>query len=258
MNVPQFGKKIFFLYPHSVIESDVLHDLIQNEYEIYTLKDHQKVKLLLKKYNDSILYINIDEYLSEIEWFEFISSITKNPDFQNVQIGILTYNENEDLAKKYLLDLSVSCGFIQLKLGKLESKSIILKTLQLNESKGKRKFIRATSNTKLNSTFNVEIASEIVTGTINDISSAGMSCIFDNPINLSKNTLLRNMQLKLNGRLLLLDVIVFGSRDLAEDVKLMVMMFTNSITEKSKSKIHEYIGEVLQSNIEKEIKEIYS
>lgn len=258
MNISQFGKKIFFLYPHSVIASDVLHDLIRNEYEVYILKDHQKVKSLLKKYNDSILYINIDENLSEQEWIEFVNSIVNDENLKNIQIGVLTYNENEKLAEKYLIDLSITGGFIRLTLGKAKSKSIILKTLDVNESKGKRKYIRATSNGKLNSTFNVEIASEMVNGKINDISSAGMSCIFDNPINLNKNTLLRNIQLKLNGKLLLLDAIIFGSREISDDVKIMVMLFTNNITEGSKSKIHEYIGKVLQSNIETEIKELYS
>lgn len=257
MSPNQIGKKVFFLYPHSVIESDLLHEFIQNEYEIYTLKDHLKVKLLLKKYTNSILYINIDEYLNEKEWFEFISSITSNTDYNGAQIGILTYNENQELAEKYLLNLSVSCGFVQLKLGKSESKDIILKTLEFNESKGKRKYIRATSNGKLKSFFNVQLGADLMTGKIHDISSVGMSIIFDTPITITKNALLRKIQLKLNGKLVLVDGIVFGSRDLSEKEKLIVIMFTNLISEDSKSKIHKYIGEVLQSNIEKEIIDIY-
>ena len=90
-----------------------------------------------------------------------------------------------------VITLNVTCGFIQLKLGKEDSKKIILKTLEVNECKGKRKYIRATSNNILKSTFNVQIGSELKTGTILDISSAGMSFIFDEPTTLSKNALLR-------------------------------------------------------------------
>ncbi|MGL1892562.1 MAG: hypothetical protein OCD02_13110 [Spirochaetaceae bacterium] len=257
MNDNQLGKKVFFLYPHSVIQSDLLHDFISNEYEVYILKDHMKVKLLLKKYKDSIVFINIDEYLGEKEWFDYTKSIVSNPQYNGVQVGILSYNENEELARHYLMDLSVTCGFIQLKLGKFDSKDIILKTLNANESKGKRKYIRATSNNVKKSTFNVKIGNELLTGIINDISCVGMSCIFDSHVELAKNALLRKMQLKLNGKLILVDSIVFGSRQLPNDVLLMVIMFTNNITEDSKSKIHQYIGEIIQENIEKEISELY-
>ena len=257
MSYSELGKKVFFLYPHSVIESDLLVEFIRNEFEIYTLKDHQKVKLLLKKYPDSILFINIDEHLNEKEWFEYVESITESDEYPGVQVGILTYNENEELAQKYLLDLSVTCGFIQLKLGKEESKQIIVKTLEANESKGKRKYIRATAANSKGSGFNVKIGTELRTGIINDISSVGMSCIFHDGIELSKNALLSKMQLKLNSRLILVDGIVFGSRVLSEKETLYVVMFTNSITEDSKTKIHKFIGEAIQSSMEDEIKEIY-
>lgn len=257
MRYNQFGKKVFFLYPHSVIESDLLHDFIKNEYEIYTLKDHRKVKLLLKKYEDSILFINIDEHLNEQEWYEYVESITESDEYKGVQIGILTYNENTDLQQKYLLELSVTCGFIQLKLGKEDSKNIILKTLEANESKGKRKYIRATSTNSRRSTFNFKLGTELKTGIVNDISSVGMSCLFNEPIELKKNALLPKMQLKLNGRLILVDGIVFGSRKISNKETLFVIMFTNSIKEDSKAKIHKYIGEVIQENMDLEVKEIY-
>ncbi len=253
----QFGKKVFFLYPHSVIKSDLVHDLIMNEYEVYTLVDHRKVKLLLKKYTDSIIFINIDDNLSETEWFDFIKTIMKDPAYSSIRVGILTYNENAQLAEKYLMDLSVPCGFIQLKLGKEDSKNIILNSLNANEAKGNRKYIRATSDNSLKSTFNVKVGNELKTGVINDISSVGVSCYFDGDITLAKNAFLPKMQLKLNGKLVLVDAIAFGSRDMPNDKKLMVIMFTNNMTEDSKSKIHKYIGEVLQSNIQKEISEIY-
>ena len=41
----------------------------------------------------------------------------------------MTYNPDPELARKYLMDVGIPCGFIQLKLGTAEGKSIILKTL---------------------------------------------------------------------------------------------------------------------------------
>lgn len=257
MSNNQFGKKVFFLYPHSVIKSDLIHDFVQNEYEVYTLKDYKKVKLLLKKYKDSILFINIDDVLNETEWYEFVESIVKSKDYEGVQVGILTYNENEDLAKKYLIDLAVPCGFIQLKLGKEQSRSIILKSLEVNESKGQRKYVRATSSNTQKSTFNVQVGADYRTGYVNDISSVGMSCVFNEEVGLTKNAILRKIQLKLNGKLVLVDAIVFGSRKLENNQLVYVLMFTNNITDDNKSKIHAYISATLQVNMDKEISEIY-
>lgn len=258
METTSFGKKVFFLYPHSVIESDLIDDLIRNEYEVYTLKDYKKVKLLLKKYHDSILFINIDEVLDEREWFEFSESIIKSEELKGVQIGIVTYNENEELAQKYLMELFVPCGFIQLKLGKDQSRDIILKTLEANESKGQRKYIRATSTNDNSATFNVNIKNEFYTGYINDISSVGMSCVFDTDITLMKNTMLRKIQLKLYGKLVLVDGIVFGSRKVDENKLLFVVMFTNSLSDDNKAKIHNYIGKTLQEQLITEINQIYN
>ena len=253
MESNQFGKKIFFLYPHSVIQTDLIHTFIANEYEVYTLKDYLKVKQVLKKHKNSILFINIDDVLKEDQWFDYVKSIVNNEDFKDVQVGILTYNENEELARKYLIDITVPCGFIQLKLGRDESSKIILKTLAVNNGKGKRKYVRATSSNHTKATFNVTIGADLSTGHINDISSVGMSVVFDNDIGFKKNALLRNMQLKLNGKLVLLDTIVFGSRDIEDNKRLYVLMFTNEMLEDSKYKIHEYIRMTLQANLDKEI-----
>ena len=71
------GKKVFFLYPHSVIQNEMVIELIRNEYEIYLLFDHMKTVRLLEKYNDSILFINIDEGLMENEWEKYIKAKTR-------------------------------------------------------------------------------------------------------------------------------------------------------------------------------------
>ena len=66
-----------------------------------------------------------------------------SPDTGSVQIGILSYNEDRELAEKYLMDIGVQCGFIKLKLGLQESIAIILKTLEATEARGNRKYVRA-------------------------------------------------------------------------------------------------------------------
>lgn len=253
-----FGKKVFFLYPHSVIQSELIYSLIRNEYEVCTLKDHKKIKLILNKYQDSILFINIDEHLTEQEWVEFVKYIMENQDTSTVQIGILSYNENSSLQEKYLMDLMVPCGFIQLKLGTKQSTEIILKTLEINEAKGQRKYVRAQIGPNINATFNVKYQGDYISGEIKDISSVGMSCIFtDKDFIVEKNTFLQSIQLKLHGKIIMIDGIVFGRRVVEEGPDLFVVMFTNSCTLENKRKIHEFIGTCLQFNLDEEIDQLY-
>ncbi len=59
------GRKVFFLYPHSVIQNDMITILINHEYEVYTVNDHEKMLKIAKYFPESILFINIDNKLSE-------------------------------------------------------------------------------------------------------------------------------------------------------------------------------------------------
>ena len=76
-------------------------------------------------------------------------------------------------------------------------------------------------------------------------------------LHLKKNALLRNIQLKLNGKLVLVDGIIFGSRKDNAGHLLYVVMFTNGTSESNKIKIHTFIRESLQERIDKEIDTLY-
>ncbi len=42
MSGTENGKKIFFLYPQSVIQDELISFLLKNEYEVYFLSDYMK------------------------------------------------------------------------------------------------------------------------------------------------------------------------------------------------------------------------
>ena len=111
------GRKVFFLYPQSVIQEELISFLLKNEYEVYFLKDHRKATRIFKRFNNSICFINIEEGLKEADWIEYIESLKSDPDINGLQLGILSYNNDPALMQKYLMDIGVECGFIQLKLG---------------------------------------------------------------------------------------------------------------------------------------------
>ncbi|MEA1911727.1 MAG: PilZ domain-containing protein, partial [Spirochaetota bacterium] len=173
MNETAAGKKVFFLYPQSVIQEELISFLLKNEYEVYFLNDHIKAKRIFRQFNNSICFINIDDGLKEAEWGEYISSLRSDSEIKGLQIGILSYNNDPGLMQKYLMDIGVEAGFIQLKLGIKQSTEIILKVLDANEAKGRRKFVRVNCENDQRVVLNFNHKDSSYEGQIIDLSSVG-------------------------------------------------------------------------------------
>ncbi|GAB1484275.1 hypothetical protein MASR2M78_30930 [Treponema sp.] len=246
------GKKVFFLYPPSVIREDVVDRLLEQEFEVYMIRDHQSARRLLKTHPDSIVFINIDEGLTEAQWDAWIREVKSSEASSQVGIGIVSYNNDDDLRRKYLMDIGIGCGFIRLKLGAEESLRILQETLKANEAKGRRKYVRAACADDTLSSVNIRYSTGQVIGNIKDISAVGFSCSFSKDPGFSKNTLLSDVQLKLRGVLVRVEGIVFGTRTNGDLV--YVVLFTNKIDGPSRGKIRRYIQTTLQAEIDMELK----
>jgi hypothetical protein len=166
----------------------------------------------------------------------------------NVRVGIISYNDDPGLKKKYLMDIGVSCGFVTLKLGLKESFKIIAKTLEANEAKGRRKYVRATCRPQDKASFNVKFAGDYLTGAIVDISSVGMACTFDKPQQLKVGTDLNDIQLKLRAVLCRVAGKLVGINQEADNRH--VILFTKKISPRERHKIHTFVYERLQEIID--------
>ena len=243
------GKKIFFLYPHSVIRDEMLDLLIMAGYETYTLISEKKARNLLAKFPGSIMFINIDEGLKENEWEAYVQNIQEDPQTKDSRLGIMSYNQDRDLMKKYLMELAIPCGYIQLKLGINESTKIILSALEANEARGRRKYIRADCQDDINATLNYKSKDGLFQGKILDISSAGIAAKFEKFASLELNSILQNVQLKLRGGLIMADMILMGQRH--DDKSVYILLFDpNKLTKENKIVIHHYIKLLLQKYID--------
>jgi hypothetical protein len=116
--------------------------------------------------------------------------------------------------QKYLMDLAVPCGYIQLKIGVKESTKIMLNVLEANEARGQRKFIRAFCSDDQTAVVNIKTSSGFCYGRTLDISAVGIAASFEKLDGLpAKNTKIKDMQLKLRGGLVLTDAVLVGKRD---------------------------------------------
>jgi hypothetical protein len=251
MSMSQFyteGKKTFFLYPHSVIHQEMLDILIMAGYETYTLIDHVRARKLLVKFPGSIMFVNIDERMKEAEWESYIKETMTDPATKENRLGIMSYNADRDLMQKYLMDIAVPCGYVQLKLGVQESTRIILQALEVNEARGRRKFLRADCQDDINATMNYKSDAGMYHGKLLDISSAGIAAKIEQFEDLPPNSLLRNVQLKFRGGLFMTDMILMGRR---KDNRLIyIFLFDPRMSKDNKIAIHRYIKLCLQKYID--------
>lgn len=247
--------KIFFLYPHSVIRESLIKNLVNLEYEVYSVYDHDKLYKYLEEYNHSIVFINIDVKLSEREWEEYVKKIKNNPLTKTVRLGVMSFYATEDTAEKFLIKLMVDCGFVKLKAGIQDSKNIVLKTLYANEAKGKRKYIRINTRSMENITFTIKEEYKFKSGKILDISSVGMACVFDDSEAIYReDTTFIEIQLNLKGVICMVDGNITHHRLLEDGTNTYIIMFNPKKYNKFNDKIHDFIFKSLQESLERDFK----
>ncbi|GHV88519.1 hypothetical protein AGMMS50267_08790 [Spirochaetia bacterium] len=238
------GKKVFFLYPHSITQGELFDILIMAGFEVYALNDHQRARQVLARFPLSIMFINIDEKLEEHDWELYIRDILQNEKTRTARLGIMSYNMDPLLVEKYLMDMSLPCGYIQLKLGLQDSTKIILAALAANEAHDKRKHIRAPCENDPNTTMNYKAGDNMYYGKLLDISAAGFSVKVSGFEAMKAGTELQKVQIRLRTSLVMTDVILKGRRG-----DVYIFFFTNMNTA-ARMSVHRFIKQTIQRNID--------
>jgi hypothetical protein len=246
-----FGKKIFFLYPSAMIKNTIIQELVQQEYEVYVVKNHEALLRHLKQDRAAVVFININEGLDKLRWEEWVRSVLGGGGTPQICVGILTNTNDEALRNKYVTEIGVQCGFTVVKSDVSTALRQILEYLRTVGAKGRRKYLR--TGREIGATINLPLNNTFVNGQVRDISAVGFSCVLDqNPI-LAKNALLQNIQLKLQGRILKVEGIVYGSRDDGQD-RCYVFIFTQRVDSDTRVKIRESIQQYLQARMDEQLK----
>ena len=247
------GKKIFFLHPSALVQNQVISELAQEEFEVYIIKDENKIQQALQKHPDSILFASINEALKENVWMELIQGLQKKPETASVCIGIIASSNNEEVKRKYMEMLKVHCGYTVIKSDIIAATRQVATILNSANAKGRRKYIRMLIDTEANTTVNLPRNGTYINGIIKDISVVGFSCVFPEDPDLKKNTLFSDVQLRLQSQLLKVEGIVFGSR-LDGTEKVYVLLFSQRIDPSVRTKIRKFIQTYLQNKMDEELK----
>ncbi|MDR0400834.1 MAG: pilus assembly protein PilZ [Treponema sp.] len=246
------GKKVFFLYPSAMVKNAVIQELMQQEYEVYTVKDPAAMLRGLKRYPDSVVFVNINEGLDAARWEEWIRSVRESAKTAQACIGVLSNTDDALLRGTYLTGIGVQCGFTVLKSDAAAALRQILENLRKVEAKGRRRYLRAGRG--IGASINLPIDNVFINGQIRDISAVGFSCVLDQNPNLARNVLIQNIQLKILGRILKVEGIVYGSRDEEDGSRCYVLLFTQRVDSDTRSRIRGGIQQYLQSSMDRELK----
>ncbi|MDR2923945.1 MAG: PilZ domain-containing protein [Treponema sp.] len=247
------GKKVFFLYPTVVVQNKIIAELVQQEYEVYIIKNKDSIKQVLKEYPDSIVFVDINEQMTEAEWEAWITNVKNTPETRNVSLGIVTANDDEQIKRKYLLTIKV-CAYIVLKFDLDKTIVHIIEILQGADAKGRRKYLRTTTANDSNTTLNLPLNGMFIKGQIKDISVVGISCTLNGNPEIHKNTLFKDIQVKLQTSLLKVEGIIIGSRSDGIN-RIYVLLFTQRIDPDVRIKIRKYIQQNLQAKMDNKLKE---
>ncbi|MDR2069261.1 MAG: PilZ domain-containing protein [Spirochaetaceae bacterium] len=236
-----------------MVQNEVAAALIQRELEVYIVRDHVKIRRILKKYPDSIVFANIDNGMPEKDWDTWIRGVLADPPTANIAFGIFASEYNGALAHKYVDSIKVKCGYMVIKPDTRKSIIQLLEILKSVDAWGRRKYIRVTSDNEALTTINLPHENDFIKGTIKDISVAGLSCSFPVDPNIEKNSLISSIQIKLQSMLLKAEGIVFGSR-MDGLSKIYVIMFTQRTDPEVRVKIRKFTQATLQARMNAELR----
>ncbi|MDR2792215.1 MAG: PilZ domain-containing protein [Treponema sp.] len=253
-NIEITGKKIFFLYPQTIVRNEVVSDLVMQEFEAYIVQDHVALRRVLKDFPNSIVFVNLDEKtVPEKEWAEWIHGIMTDPVTKQTSIGLLSSNASDDIKQKYLIEAEITCGFTHISTDLKKVIAHLYQILMQHNAMGRRKYIRITTDGDAQTTANMLVDGHFISASIRDISSAGFSCIFPQDPGFQKGALVPDIQLKLQSSLIRTEAIVLGSHP-DELTQVYVFVFTPRTDSDVRFKIRKYIHTAIQNKMDIELK----
>lgn len=232
------GRKTFFITPDtSIFPESFCEDYLADGYECYFIANEKRISLehkidiIVSVFHDVILFFNLDANIPGINWYQFIDTIGKKYNNQVLMGATFVKRQAKDekakLEKKYLFDLGLSCGCIQLEYQKKLNFEIIEKVLFANQAMGRRKSVRALGSNGC--TFGFRHNNRDYSGVLQDISLSHFSFVFpEGKLDLKDYEKVSDIQFNIKGLHFRSSAIAFMQRKVPTGDILFVFMFNNN------------------------------
>ncbi|MDY5818594.1 MAG: hypothetical protein SPK26_11250 [Treponema sp.] len=235
------GRKTFFILPDtSLMPESYLEDYFAIGYECYyvpfdkRVNIQKKVKVITSLFKDLIIFFNIDYNLNlpDFNWGDFIYDyIHENNNAASVGIMYTkrqTKLEKQVLERKYLYEMGIRCGCIQLEYQKAQNFELIGKILYANQAQGRRKTIRALCSSSCTYTYEYGPHKDSITGTLQDISLSHFTILVSGvELEIKLYEKIADVHFNIRGFLFRSDAVLVMERPVNGDM-LYVFAFVNS------------------------------
>lgn len=244
---PIYGRKVFFLNPPYSIKKVVLGRLQEMEYEVYSIDDYRDAKNILRHYNDSICFINIDDQLTPDEWLNFISSCSTDDSLKSIFFGVMSEHPRKSDKDMFMLKAAIPAGFISTS-GKLDDITDTLKgILEINGAKGRRQYVRTQCVQDKDAMMYYTTTDKMYRFKLIDISSVGAAALL--PLQFKStfqpNSVLQDVSVSLGAKQVHMSAAVFAIKDSVK-YSTLVILFIKGTSSATRATIRDYIFESLQ------------
>lgn|SRR5574344_58382 len=247
---PIYGRKVFFLNPPYSIKKVVLGRLQEMEYEVYSIDDYRDAKNILRHYNDSICFINIDDQLTPDEWLNFISSCSTDDSLKSIFFGVMSEHPRKADKDMFMLKAAIPAGFISVS-GKLDDITDTLKgILEINGAKGRRQYVRAQCVKDNSAMMYYTVDNKMYQLKLIDISSVGVAALLPPQFNnlVQPNSVLRNVTFSFSTKQIQLDAAVFAIKE-SDKFSTLVILFMKGTSGANRKTVRDYVFSMLEQKV---------
>jgi len=251
--------KVFFIDPDpTIISEQFIETAFLKGLETYCISDDlggdmiRKVRILVRNYPNLILFFTIDRKGSLKAWVDYLQELQGCHD-DCVRIGVL-YSEKREamdhlIKKTFNFDVGITAGSIPLGFSTQKNQTLLWQVLEVNQAMGRRKVIRMKCNPSFRMNFVHKKA--VAEGLLLDLSVSHFSARFPGQEHdWDVGTTFKRAQLRLGGRLLMVDALIAIKRGVGDDAVFVFLYHPDSGSEEAmRVKVNEIICQHFQSRI---------
>lgn len=192
----------------------------------------KKVKVITSLFKDLIIFFNIDYNLPDHDWEDYIYDYIHEYD-NSSSVGIMyakrqTKQEKQVIERKYLYEMGIRCGCIQLEYQKTHNFDLVARLLFANQAQGRRKTIRAMCTSACTYTYTYGQFNDSITGVLQDISLSHFTILInDSEFHIQLYEKIKDIHFNIRGFLFRSDAVLVMERPVNDEM-LYVFAFINS------------------------------
>ena len=250
------GRKLFYFYPLGNFHKKLVHYLIEAEYEVYTLSNHRKGLPLMFQHNGGIIFFNIEVHAGDSYMLALLRDFCRQSSQRSIQLYLLTRNEEQLDALSHLSDSFDNCTLLHLPRNIKGAQERLRKALQGMSIRGQRHYVRFGSNSDTIASLSFDRRGKRGTGTVHDISSAGLSFTLPKGESMPLRSHLKEVAVDIGDGIKGLSGAVTIRRRQPNDTMLYILMFDKEMEQERKRRIRTAIHQMLQRQFTQRLEQV--